>query len=184
MADLVARGAYLVQAGTTLRCPESGAPSAQRDALADPAFEGTAVTRAFSDAGRAAWSTPRCGASGGAGRLSRFNAATRPLRAAAAQAGDAQHMSLYADRLPPGRGATGSQGGRAPGVGTAPVSSGRQTRTIEFTPPDEAGVADALRMLRDASGGWVNLLPGIDEEASDASSGGAVWGPWTKTRRP
>jgi hypothetical protein len=47
------------------------------------------------------------------------------------------------------------------------VSSGRRKRTIEFTPPDETGVVDALRMLRDASGGWVNLMPGIDEEASD-----------------
>ncbi len=47
------------------------------------------------------------------------------------------------------------------------MSSGRQTKTIEFTPPDESGVADALRLLRDASGGWVNLMPGIDEDASD-----------------
>jgi hypothetical protein len=45
--------------------------------------------------------------------------------------------------------------------------SGRQTKTIEFTPPEVTVVADALRMLRAASSGWVNLLPGIDEEASD-----------------
>jgi hypothetical protein len=47
------------------------------------------------------------------------------------------------------------------------VSGGRQQKTIEFTPPDEAGVADALRTLRHAGSGWVNLMPGIDEEASD-----------------
>ena len=47
------------------------------------------------------------------------------------------------------------------------MSSGRQTKTIEFTPPDEAGVAEALRSLRDAGSGWVNLMPGIDEEAAD-----------------
>ena len=43
----------------------------------------------------------------------------------------------------------------------------RQTKTIEFTPPDEGAVADALRTLRAAGSGWVNLMPGIDEEASD-----------------
>jgi hypothetical protein len=47
------------------------------------------------------------------------------------------------------------------------VSSGRQTKTIEFTPPELEGVADALRMLRDASSGWINLMPGIDEDAAD-----------------
>jgi hypothetical protein len=47
------------------------------------------------------------------------------------------------------------------------VSSGRQTKTIEFTPPDEAAVAHELHGLRTAGGGWVNLMPGIDEEASD-----------------
>jgi hypothetical protein len=47
------------------------------------------------------------------------------------------------------------------------VSSGRQTKTIEFTPPDVAAVAYELHALRAAGGGWVNLMPGIDEEASD-----------------
>ena len=43
------RGATLVQAGTAfLRCPESGAQPAAKDALADAAFTATAVTRAFS----------------------------------------------------------------------------------------------------------------------------------------
>ena len=47
------------------------------------------------------------------------------------------------------------------------MSSRRETMTIEFTPPDVAGVADALAKLRVAGSGWVNLLPGIDEDAVD-----------------
>jgi hypothetical protein len=47
------------------------------------------------------------------------------------------------------------------------VSSGRRTKTIEFTPPEVAAVADALRPLRAAGSGWVNLMPGIDEDAGD-----------------
>ena len=47
------------------------------------------------------------------------------------------------------------------------MSGGRQKKTIEFTPPDVAAIAYELRALRSAGGGWVNLLPGIDEDASD-----------------
>ncbi len=47
------------------------------------------------------------------------------------------------------------------------MSNRRATKTIEFTPPDIAGVADALAQLRAAGDGWVNLLPGIDEDAVD-----------------
>jgi nitronate monooxygenase len=98
VADLLARGAALVQAGTAfLRCPESGVPGAHKDALGDGAFDRTAVTRAFS--GRRARSLvnamvrrhPEAPAA-----YPEINNATRPLRAAAAKAGDAQHLSLYA----------------------------------------------------------------------------------------
>ena len=51
--------------------------------------------------------------------------------------------------------------------GWRPVSVGAGTKTIEFTPPDVAAVADELRTLRAAGSGWINLMPGIDEEASD-----------------
>lgn len=93
-----AAGAVAVQCGTAfLRCPESGAHSAHKAALADPSFDRTAVTRAFS--GRPA-----------RGLLNDFmrehrnapaaypeiNSATRPLRAAAQQAGDVHRMSLWA----------------------------------------------------------------------------------------
>jgi hypothetical protein len=45
--------------------------------------------------------------------------------------------------------------------------SARQNRTIEFTPPDVTAVADQLQALRAAGSGWINLMPGIDEEASE-----------------
>lgn len=91
-------GAIAVQCGTAfLRCPESGAHPAHQAALADPRFSGTAVTRAFS--GRPA-----------RGLVNQFmldhpaapaaypevNNATRPIRAAAAAAGDLDRMSLWA----------------------------------------------------------------------------------------
>jgi hypothetical protein len=47
----------------------------------------------------------------------------------------------------------------------APVTNRRQKKTIEFTPPDNDGVADQLASLRDAGDGWINLLPGIVEGA-------------------
>ena len=91
-------GAVGVQCGTAfLRCPESGTHAVHRAALGDPRFEETAVTRAFS--GRPA-----------RGLLNQFmldhrdapsaypeiNNATRPLRAAAAAAGDAHRLHLWA----------------------------------------------------------------------------------------
>jgi hypothetical protein len=45
--------------------------------------------------------------------------------------------------------------------------SRRETKTIEFTPPDAAAVVDALAELRNAGAGWINLLPGIDEDVVD-----------------
>ena len=46
----------------------------------------------------------------------------------------------------------------------APVSKRRQTKTIEFTPPDIEGVGDELVALREAGDGWVNLLPGVVDD--------------------
>lgn len=98
VADLLERGATLVQAGTAfLRCPEAGTQPAAKDALADRAFSRTAVTRAFS--GRRARALvnemvdehPDAPAA-----YPEINNATRPLRAAAARTGDTGHMSLYA----------------------------------------------------------------------------------------
>jgi len=96
--DVLAAGAVAVQCGTAfLRCPESGAQPLHKAALADPAFTGTAVTRAFT--GRPA-----------RGLVNRFmldhpdapaaypevHFATRPLRAAAAAAGDTGRINLWA----------------------------------------------------------------------------------------
>jgi nitronate monooxygenase len=95
---VLAAGAAAVQCGTAfLRCPESGANPLHQAALADPAFTTTAVTRAFT--GRPA-----------RGLVNRFmldhpdapagypeiHCATRPLRAAAAAAGDTSRMNLWA----------------------------------------------------------------------------------------
>jgi nitronate monooxygenase len=98
VADLVARGADLVQAGTAfLRCPESGAPAALKDALAAPGVGGTALTRAFSGRrGRALVNAMLREHPGAPAAYPEINNATRPLRAAAARSGDPQHMSLYA----------------------------------------------------------------------------------------
>jgi len=94
----LAAGAVAVQCGTAfLRCPESGAHPLHKAALADPQFHGTAVTWAFT--GRPA-----------RGLVNRFmldhpdappgypelHFATRPLRAAAAAAGDTGRMNLWA----------------------------------------------------------------------------------------
>ncbi|HWD54215.1 MAG TPA: nitronate monooxygenase [Acidimicrobiales bacterium] len=98
VVDLLARGAALVQTGTAfLRCPESGAQPAAKDALADEAYGVTAVTRAFS--GRRARALVNAMVRehpDAPPAYPEINNATRPLRAAAARAGDPAHMSLYA----------------------------------------------------------------------------------------
>jgi hypothetical protein len=47
------------------------------------------------------------------------------------------------------------------------MSPKRQARTIEFMPPDKGAVAEALAAARAAGSGWVNLLPGVPENAAD-----------------
>ena len=42
----------------------------------------------------------------------------------------------------------------------------REIETLDFVPPDVGAVVAALTRLRAASGGWINLMPGIDEEAA------------------
>jgi nitronate monooxygenase len=99
IARVLDRGAAAAQLGTALlRTPEAGTSPAYRDALADPRYTETAVTRAFS--GRAA-----------RGLTNRFirdfdgkapavypqvNQVTRPIRAAAAAAGNPELLSLWA----------------------------------------------------------------------------------------
>jgi nitronate monooxygenase len=98
LAAVLGAGADAAQLGTAfLRSPESGAHPHHKDALADPEFTTTGITRAFS--GRRA-----------RGLVNQFmlehpsapsaypeiNGATRPLRAEASRRGDRGHMSLWA----------------------------------------------------------------------------------------
>lgn len=99
IAGALAAGATAAQLGTAfLLCPESGAPAAHKNALGDPRFDSTRLTRAFS--GRPA-----------RGLVNRFLAehdaqapaaypevhyVTSPLRRAAAAAGDPEAMALWA----------------------------------------------------------------------------------------
>jgi nitronate monooxygenase len=98
VAAVLAAGATQAQLGTAfLRCTESGANPVYQAALADPRFTTTAVTRAFS--GRRARSLVNGflrDHDGAPPAYPEINNATRPLRAAAAAAGDADRMSLYA----------------------------------------------------------------------------------------
>ena len=101
-ADLVAAGlaggAVAVQSGTAfLRCQESGAHPLHKAALADQRFSRTEVTRAFSGRPARALANEFVAAHRDApAAYPEINNATRPLRAAAGQAGDADRMSLYA----------------------------------------------------------------------------------------
>ena len=95
---LIGSGAAMVQAGTAfLRCPESGAAAAYKDALTASAFGQTAVTRAFSGRrARALVNVMVRDHPDAPAAYPEVNNATRPLRAAAARAGDTGYMSLYA----------------------------------------------------------------------------------------
>jgi nitronate monooxygenase len=87
-----------VQCGTAfVRCPESGAHPVYKAALGDSRFTETRVTRAFS--GRPARGLANAFMADhpdAPAAYPEINNATRPLRAAAARAGDADRMSLWA----------------------------------------------------------------------------------------
>ncbi len=99
VAELLNTGADAVQVGTLLlRCPESGAPQVHKDALADPSFTDTTVTRAFS--GRWARGLTntfiRKYTAHAPAAYPEVNQLTQPLRAAASSAKDPQSMGLWA----------------------------------------------------------------------------------------
>lgn len=99
VAELLHAGAEAVAVGTLLlRTDESGASQTHKDALADPAYTETAITHAFT--GRPARGLHN-------GFIDRHEATapfgypalhhlTRPLRQAAAKAGDADRLHLWA----------------------------------------------------------------------------------------
>jgi hypothetical protein len=51
----------------------------------------------------------------------------------------------------------------------AAVTTRRETRAIEFRPPDVEPVADALAMISEVGDGWINLMPGIPEDSPDVT---------------
>ena len=92
-------GAVAVQVGTALlRCPEAGTSATHRGALADPSFSGTLVTRAYT--GRPARAlTTRFAVEHGHSAPSAYpevHHLTRPMRVAAAAAGDSDRVHLWA----------------------------------------------------------------------------------------
>jgi nitronate monooxygenase len=99
VAAVLGVGAGAAQLGTAyLRTPEAGTKPLHKAALADPRFDRTVVTRAFS--GRYARGLPnRFVADHDSSAPPAFpllDLVTAPLRAAAARHGDAQAMSLWA----------------------------------------------------------------------------------------
>lgn len=96
--EVLAAGAVAAQCGTAfLRCPESGASAEHKAALADSRYTATAVTRAFSGRpARGLVNTFMIDHPDAPAAYPEINNATRPLRAAAAAAHDAQRMSLWA----------------------------------------------------------------------------------------
>lgn len=97
-ARMRAAGALLTQHGTAfLRAHEAGTPAPHREALVDPRFPETVLSRAFS--GRWARSLHNRFTEEHAEAPAVYpaiNQLTRPLRAAAARFADADGMSLYA----------------------------------------------------------------------------------------
>lgn len=95
---VIAAGASAAQVGTALiRTDESGARQAHKDALADPHFTATAMTRAFT--GRWARSLVNEFVQDHADAPEGYPAIhhlTAPIRAAASSAGDAQRLNLWA----------------------------------------------------------------------------------------
>ena len=98
VAGVLAAGASAAQCGTAfLRCPESGAHPAYKAALADPRLADTAVTRAFSGRpARGLVNSFMTDHQDAPAAYPEINNATRPIRAAAAAAGDVDRMSLWA----------------------------------------------------------------------------------------
>jgi nitronate monooxygenase len=98
VAAVMARGAVAAQVGTAyLLADEAGTNRVHRAALGDPGFSGTAVTRAYT--GRWArglanrFMAEHADAPAGYPQIHHL---TRPLRAAAAKAGDADVPNLWA----------------------------------------------------------------------------------------
>lgn len=92
-------GAVAVQLGTALlRCPEAGTSATHRAALADPSFSDTLVTRAYTGRFARALTTRFAVEHGPAAPAAypEVHHLTRPMRTAAAAAGDTDRLHLWA----------------------------------------------------------------------------------------
>ena len=96
---VLAAGAGAVQLGTAvLRCNESGARALHKEALADPAYTSTAITRAFTGKPARALVNDfvREHSAGAPNAYPEVHFLTGPLRAAAAASGDRESLNLWA----------------------------------------------------------------------------------------
>jgi nitronate monooxygenase len=99
VARLLAAGAVAVQVGTLfLRAPEAGTSQTYRDALVDDRFRETVVTRAFTGRPARGLRNAFINAHGefAPAAYPQVHQLTRPLRAAAAERGDAELLNLWA----------------------------------------------------------------------------------------
>lgn len=99
IAELLDAGAVAVQLGTLLlRTDEAGTKPAHADALADPRFSQTLVTRAFSGRPARALANHFTDAHSASAPpyYPQLHYLTSPLRAAAGKAGDAESLNLWA----------------------------------------------------------------------------------------
>ncbi|NKY55522.1 nitronate monooxygenase [Nocardia flavorosea] len=99
IAELLARGSAAVQLGTAfLRSPESGAKTAYKEALSDPRFTRTVVTRAFSGRAARGLANEFIATYGPAAPAAypQVHHLTSPVRAAAAERNAPDDMALWA----------------------------------------------------------------------------------------
>ena len=182
-------GRDLVQAGTAfLRCPESGAPAPHKDALADP----TPCRRDRGDPGLQRPAGPGARQRHGArppGRARRLPRDQQRHPAAAGRRGRGRrrraHEPVRRDGVPPGRGAAGGRGGRVAGVrmaaGEQPAT--RRPRRSSSRRPTTAAWPTRCGRCGPPASGWINLMPGIDEEASDVQPPAGLCSPSSATAR-
>ena len=163
-------GAVAVQAGTAfLRCPESGAPQRHKDALADPAFGATTVTRAFSGRRARALVNSMVRAHPDApAAYPEINNATRPLRTAAAGGRCRADVAVGGTGLPAG-GRTACWRDRRAAVRVAGIMA---VVRLKLTGTWEKGGAP-VKAARFDEYGEVDVLEAVDAPSRAGTGAGA-----------
>jgi hypothetical protein len=64
------------------------------------------------------------------------------------------------------------------------VTARRQTDTFEFTPPEVGRVTTQLDRLRQAGDGWINLLPGVEQEEERTVAPSGLFGLFGNRQAP